>query len=80
MVLACYHGQPECVILLLAALRRTDLDKVYDIRINLVSFALLVCALTLKIALTSLLASNNTNFISLTRSSRIARHNTRSLG
>ena len=71
MVLACLKGQPDCVILLLAALGRTDLNKAYSMCDSLfVSFALLVCALsTLKIALFSL-ASNNTNFISLTRPSR----------
>ena len=68
MVLACYYGQPDCVILLLAALGRTDLNKVYDMPdITFVSFALHACALsTLKIALTSLLASYNTNCMSLT--------------
>ena len=81
MVLACHYGQRDCVILLLAALGRTDLNKMYTPGKFVVSFALLVCALiTLKIALTSLLASYNTNCISLTRPSRIARHNTRSLG
>ena len=82
MVLACWNGQLDCVILLLAALGRTDLNKMYYTPGKfVVSFALLVCALsTLKIALTSLLASYNTNCISLTRPSRIARHNTRSSG
>ena len=81
MVLACRYGKPDCVILLLAALGRTDLNKSYRVSdIFLVSFALVVCALsTLKIALTSLLASYKTKFISLPRPSSIARHNTRSL-
>ena len=81
MVLACYNGQPDCVILLLAALGRTDLNKAYPVPgTTMVSFALLACALsTLKIALTSLLASYKTDFISLTRSSCMARHNTRRL-
>ena len=48
MVLACWNGQPDCVILLLAALGRTDLNKVYAIPVISidVSFALLVCALS----------------------------------
>ena len=81
MVQACYCGQPDCVILLLAALGRTDLNKAYYMPdIMFVSIVLLVCALsTLKSALTSLLASYKTNFISLMRPSCMVRHNTRSL-
>ena len=61
MVLACYYGQPDCVILLLAALGRTDLNKAYPTPGWSVSLALLACALsTLKIALTSLLTSYKT--------------------
>ena len=46
MVLACLHGQPDCVILLLAALGRTDLNKTYVVSDSFVSLALLACALS----------------------------------